>query len=122
MRMPTSRSVPIRIAPSVVTSSFTFCRIGLGLRAGATLAAIWKACSSLSRSQVAFMDWYYLSFLSFLSSSISMSAAKCRWLAGARLTQRYARWVLGDIAITKGAVEKAVAVGVGVTVHAGCDG
>ena len=39
-----------------VTSSFTFCRIGLGLRGGATLAAIWKACSSLSRSHVAFMD------------------------------------------------------------------
>ena len=28
----------------------------LGAARGATLAAIWKACSSLSRSQVAFMD------------------------------------------------------------------
>ena len=34
MRMPTSRSVPISVAPSVVASSLTFCRIGLGLRAG----------------------------------------------------------------------------------------
>ena len=64
MRMPTSKSVPIKMARSAVTSSLRFCRIGLGLRVGATLAAVWKACSSFSRSQVTFMDRYYLSVMS----------------------------------------------------------
>ena len=63
MRMPTSKSVPIRSARSAVTSSLRFCKIGLGLRVGATLAAVWKACSSFSRSQVTFMDRYCLSVL-----------------------------------------------------------
>ncbi len=43
MRMPTSRSVAMSVVASLETSSFTFCRMGLGLRAGATLAAVWNA-------------------------------------------------------------------------------
>ena len=34
--------------------------MGLGLRVGATLAAVWKACRSFSRSQVIFMGPIYL--------------------------------------------------------------
>ena len=56
MRMPISMSVPMSVAVSAVTSSLRFCKIGLGLRVGTTLAAVWKACNSFSRSQMAFID------------------------------------------------------------------
>ena len=55
MRTPTSRSVAMIVVRSVSTSIFTFSRIGFGLRVGATLAAIWKADSNFSRSQVSFI-------------------------------------------------------------------
>ena len=55
MRMPISRSVATRITASFVASILTFCRIGLGLRVGATDAAVWKAERSCSRSHVSFM-------------------------------------------------------------------
>src|SRR5215475_12196625 len=53
--MPTSRSVAISVALSLVTSNLTFCRIGLGLRAGAIAAAVWNACNIFSRLQVIFI-------------------------------------------------------------------
>ena len=65
-------------------SSLTFCRIGLGLRAGATLAAIWKACKQF----VAFAGRFHGSVLPFfdlyLSSSISMAARNVGGLADGR--------------------------------------
>jgi len=55
VRTPTSKSVASTMADVSVTSSLTFCKIGLGLRLGATAAAVWKAASNCSRSQVTFM-------------------------------------------------------------------
>jgi len=59
LRIPTSRSVANKVARSGVASSLTFWRTGLGLRLGTTLAAIWKACSIFSRSQVIFIGWLH---------------------------------------------------------------
>jgi hypothetical protein len=48
-------SVAVSSAALGETSSFTFCRIGLGLRVGATVEAVWNADKSFSRSQVMFI-------------------------------------------------------------------
>ncbi len=55
-RMPTSRSVAIRVEPSSESAtSFTLCKIGFGLRAGTTPPTIPNAASSPSRLHRAFM-------------------------------------------------------------------
>ena len=55
-RIPTSRSVPISTEPSSSSAiSFTFWRIGLGLRAGTTPLTIANALSNPSRLQKALM-------------------------------------------------------------------